>query len=165
VPNGNEQDRLLREQAAVLSAAVNDMSKQMGNVSNGLVSLQSYGHRSRRMILVTITSLVIDLTLTVALTIVTLNVIDSNQRINASVGSINCLTHAIAEVLPQRWASFETSIAVLNLKAKALAKDVSSQVNNSSAVEHHRAQIQYLVDIAAVNRIKIPPLPVFNTHC
>ena len=117
------------------------------------------------MIIVTIISLVIDLSLTVALTIVTFNVIASNQRINVSVGSIHCLTNAIAEVLPQRWASFETSIAVLDLKAKALAKDVSSQVNDSSAAEHHRAQIQYLADIAAASKIRIPPLPVFNPHC
>jgi hypothetical protein len=38
---------MLREQAAVLSAAVNEMSEQLGNVSNGLVFLQSYGRRNR----------------------------------------------------------------------------------------------------------------------
>jgi hypothetical protein len=161
----NEQDRLLREQAAVLSTAVNDMSEQMGNVSNGLVSLQSYGRRTRRMILLTIISLAIDLSLTIGLTFVTFNVISSNQRIDASVGSIHCLANAIAEVLPERSAYTGTSIAVLNLKAKALARDVSLQVSNTSPAARHAAQIRYLADIAAANKIRIPPLPVFDPHC
>jgi hypothetical protein len=161
----NQQDRLLREQAAALSTAVNDMSEQMGNVSSGLVSLQVYGRRSRTMILLTIISLVIDLSLTVALTIVTLNVIASNQRINVSVGSINCLTIAISGVMRRSSAYNDASIAVLNLKEGALLRDVSSQLGHVSAAEHHASQVRYLADIAAINKIAIPPIPVFNPHC
>ncbi len=91
--------------------------------------------------------------------------IDNNQRINASVGSINCLTKAIAEVLPKRSAFYDTSIAVLNRKSAALSKDVSAQVTNSSAAARHAAQVRYLADIAAIDKTKIPPLPVFNPHC
>ena len=161
----NEQDRLLREQAAVLATAVNDMSEQMGNVSNGLASLQMYGRRNRTMILVTIISLVIDLSLTVALTIVTFNVIASNQKINVSFGSINCLTNAVTTILHESSAYDDTSIRVLNLKEQALVIDVSSQANNGSTAEHDAARTRYLADIVAINKIAIPPRPVFNTHC
>jgi hypothetical protein len=161
----NEQGRLLREQAAVLSAAVNDMSEQMSSVSHGLASLQTYGRRNRMMILVTIISLVIDVSLTVGLSFVTFNAIASNQRINASVGDINCLTNAIVKILPRRSSYTAASIAVLNLKAEALAKEVTSQVLNSSDAEKHAAQVQYLADIAAINKIKIPPRHVFSPHC
>jgi hypothetical protein len=165
MPPENEQDRLLREQAAALSAAVKDMSEQMGNVSNGLVFLQAYGRRSRIMIVVAIISLLIDLSLTAALTIVTFNVITNNQRTNANVGSINCLTNRVSERLREASAYNDASIGVLNLKERALAKDVSSQMNNTSAAEHHAAQITYLADINAIDRITIPPRPVFNPHC
>jgi hypothetical protein len=165
MPPKNEQDSLLREQAAVLSAAVNDMSEQLGNVSKGLVSIQSYGHRNRRMIVVTIISLVIDLSLTAALTIVTFNVIANNQKTNANIGSIHCLTNTISESLHEDSAYNDASIAVLNLKAKALAKDVSSQINNTSTAERHAAQLTYLTTINAIDRMKIPPRPVFDPHC
>jgi hypothetical protein len=165
MPPENEPGRLLREQAAVLSAAVNDMSEQLGNVANGLVSLQSYGHRNRRMIVVTIISLVIDLSLTVALTIVTFNVIANNQKTNANIESIHCLTNRISESIHEDSAYNDASIAALNLKTKALAKDVSLQINNTSAAERHAAQLTYLTDINAIDRIKTPPRPVFNPHC
>jgi hypothetical protein len=165
MPPENEQDRLLREQAAVLSSAVNDMSEQMGNVSSGLASLQIYGRRNRTMILVTIISLVIDLSLTVALTIVTFNVIASNQKINVSFGSINCLTNAVTTTLHESSAYNDASIRVLNLKEQALVQDVSSQANNSSAAEHVAARTRYLDDIAAINKIAIPPRPVFTARC
>jgi len=161
----NEKDRLLREQAAILATAVNDMAEQMGKVSNGLSSLRVYGHRNRTMILVTIISLVIDLSLTVALTIVTFNVIASNQKINVSFGSINCLTNAVTKILHESSAYNDASIRVLNLKEEALVIDVSSQANNGSAAEHVASRTTYLADIAAINKIAIPPRPVFNAHC
>src|SRR3984885_8550862 len=114
MPPENEQGRLLSEQAAILASAVTDMSEQMGNVSNGLASLRIYGHRNRTMILVTIISLVIDLSLTVALTIVTFNVIASNQKINVSFGSINSLTNAETKILHESSAYNDASIRVLN---------------------------------------------------
>ena len=141
------------------------MSEQLGGVSKGLASLQTYGRRNRTMIIVTIISLVIDLALTVVLAIVTSNVINNNQKINASVGSIDCLTQAIAEVLPKRSAFYDTSIFVLDRKSGALAKDVLAQVTHSSVAARHAAQVRYLADIAAIDRTKIPPLPVFNPHC
>ena len=165
MPPKNDSDRLLREQASTLATAVDGMSEQIGNVSKGLVSLQKYGRRNRTMIIVTIISLVLDLCLTVALAVVTANVIDNNQRINASVGSIKCLTKATAEALPERSAFYDTSIAVLDRKSTALAKDVLAQVTNSSAVERHVAQVRYLADIAAIDKTKIPPLPGFNPNC
>jgi hypothetical protein len=117
------------------------------------------------MILQTIISLVIDVTLTVALTIVTFNVIVSNERINASVASIHCLTNTISESLHETSAYNDASIAVLNLKAKALAKDVSAQINNTSVAEHHAAQITYPADINAIDKMTVPPRLVFNPHC
>src|ERR1700722_8576823 len=165
MPPENEQGRLLREQAAILASAVNDMSEQMGNVSNGLSSLQIYGRRSRTMILVTIISLVIDLSLTVALTIVTFNVIASNQKINVSFGSINCLTNAVTAILHESSAYDNASIRVLNLKEQALVLDVSSQATTGSAAEHVASRTCYLEDIAAINKIAIPPRPVFSAHC
>jgi hypothetical protein len=161
----NDQNRLLREQALALSTAVNGMSDQLGNVSKGLASLRTYGQRNRTMILVTITSLVIDVAITVALAVVTSNVIDNNQRINASVGTIDCIIKDIAKVQRGRSAFYDTSIAALNRKSGALARDVSAQVTNSSAAERHAAQVRYLADIAAIDKTKIPPLPVFNPRC
>jgi spore coat protein U-like protein len=165
MPLENEQGRLLSEQAAILASAVSDMSEQMGKVSNGLSSLTVYGHRNRTMILVTIISLVIDLSLTVALTIVTFNVISSNQKINVSFGSINCLTNAVTATLHESSAYDDVSIRVLNLKEQALVLDVSSQANNGSAAEHVASRTRYLDDIAAINKIAIPPRPVFSAHC
>src|SRR6202044_4141431 len=120
MPPEDEQGRLLSEQAAILASAVSGMSEQMGKVSNGLASLRIYGHRNRTMILVTIISLVIDLSLTVALTIVPFNVISSNQKINVSFGSINCLTNAVTATLHESSAYDDDSIRVLNLKEQAL---------------------------------------------
>ena len=161
----NDPDRLLREQASALSTAVSGMSEQLGNVSKGLASLQTYGRRNRTIILMIITSLVLDLALTAVLTVVTSNVIDNNQRMNANVGSIDCITKAIEDVQHGRSAFYNASIAALNRKSAALAKNVSVQVNNGSATERRKAQVQYLADIAAINKIAIPALPVFNSHC
>ena len=165
MPPENEKDRPLREQAKVLSAAVNDMSKQIGNLTNGLIFLRKYGHRNRMLIIVTVMSLLIELSLIVALTIVTLNVIATNHRTSANVGSINCLTREITESLLQISAYNDVSIAVLNLKAKALAKDVTTQTENESVATHNMARIRYLADVAAIDKIKIPPRPVFDPHC
>jgi hypothetical protein len=161
----NDPDRLLREQASALATAVDGMSDQLGSVSKGLVSLRTYGHRNRALIIVTIISLVLDLCLTVALAVVTANVIDNNQKINASVGSINCLIEATARALPTRTISNNDRIAVLNRKDEALAKDVLAQVTNSSAAARRTAMVQYLANIAAIDKTVIPPLPVFNPHC
>ena len=161
----NDPDRLLREQASALSTAVSGMSEQLSNVSKGLGALRTYGHRNRTLILVTITSLVIDLALTVVLTVVTSNVINNNQKINANVGIINCINKAISDVLFQRSNFNNISIAVLDRKSEALARDVAAQVTNSSAAERYRAQVRYLADIAAIDKIPIPRPPVFNPHC
>src|ERR1700722_7061150 len=165
MPPENEQGRLLREQAAVLASAVTDMAEQMRNVSSGLGSLQVYGRRSRTMILVTIISLVIDLTLTVALTIVTFNVISSNQKINVSFGSIDCLTNSVNAVLHESSAYDDVSIRVLNLKEQALVLDVSSQAKKWSAAEHVASRARFLDDIASIKKIAIPPRPVFSAPC
>jgi hypothetical protein len=165
MPPKNNPCRLLREQASALATAVDNMSDQMGNVSKGLVSLHAYGRRNRTLIMVTFISLLVDLCLTVVLAFVTANVIGNNQRINASVESINCLTDAITDVLPKRSAFYDTNIAVLNRKSTALADDILAQVTNSSAAARHTAQVRYLADIAAINKTVIPALPVFNPHC
>lgn len=160
----NDPDRLLREQASALATAVSGMSEEMRNVSRGLASLRRYGHRNRTMIIVTIISLVIDVAITIVLAVVTSTVINNNQKINASVGSINCLTHAIAEVLPKR-SAFYNSMVVLDRKSEALAKDVLAQVANSSPAVRHVAQVRYLADIAAIDKTVIPSLPVFHPRC
>jgi len=154
----NDPPRMLREQAAALATAVNGMSERISDLSRGLSSLQKYGRRNRMMIIAAIISLAIELFLVAALAVISSNIINSNHR-------INCFTNAITKALPERSAFFDTSMAVENLKSAALAKEVSAQASSSSAAERQAAQAQYLADIVTINRIPIPPLPVFNPHC
>jgi len=113
------------------------------------------------LIIVTIVSLLLDISLTIALSIVTATVIDNNQKIDASVKNVNCLTYVVNEHSTVN----HLTISVLDQRISALAKSVSAQANASSAVERHRAQAQYLADIARINKIVIPPLTAFRANC
>jgi hypothetical protein len=114
----NDQQRTLREEAAALATEVSGLSEQLGDVSRGLSSLQKYGHRNRMLIIVTIISIVIELSLMAALAIVTSKVINNNHRSNANFSTLNCFTKAIAEVLPERSAFYSISSSTCTISPR-----------------------------------------------
>ena len=150
----------LREQAATLAAAVKNMSERLGEISKTLSSLRIYEHKNRLLIAMTIVSLIFDICLTVTLVVITN--IDSNANVLKCVVRIS---DGVNEVQKQRTDSLYGLKSNIDREISALAKELSAQINASSAAERHAAQAQYLADIAKINKITILPVNRFKATC
>lgn len=158
----------LREQAAVLTASVENMAAGLADVSKNLASVQIYGHKNRVLILTTIASLVLDVLLTITIAVVTGNVLESNHKIALTSANINCVNSIISGIRQsqeQRSSSNALESSLMSQQISILTKSVFAQEHTGSVTERRRAQRQYIADITKLSRIPIPVVRPLKTEC